>query len=332
MTKSKNQNPIEEAIGDRAKTPKTEPVIKSLSGQKIFQDGSVETPETPSQVLRDAPDQPLTKSEMLSLEELNRRTEKRLQDPLPGEPIDQTITQTERQVLVLQPDPPPVTKTSSPESPPQKSEKMPVTAHDSPRNWDELDEIPPQKKVDIRKVVNHINNSSVECPDCGECNSDDHRKHIKQYNKMAEKIGIPKIIPVDKDADLKAALSGIHEAVKTLPAEDVELTALKKYILEDGFVLATVAWHIVSLCAEPMMTPSTTMWDFRDRAQIPDMVLALLNQPGYIEGIWPSLRIVMSSNKGNAAWCAGIATTLAFFDTIRVLPALKELKNDETKK
>jgi hypothetical protein len=57
------------------------------------------------------------------------------------------------------------------------------------------------------------------------------------------------------------------------------------------------------------------------------MVLALLNQPGYIEGIWPSLKIVMGSNAGNSAWTAGIATTIAFFDVIRTLPALKELDN-----
>lgn len=114
-----------------------------------------------------------------------------------------------------------------------------------------------------------------------------------------------------------------------IPAEDIELTALRKYILEDGFVLATVAFHIVTLCAQPMVTPSTTTWDFKDRANVPDMVLALLNQPGYLEGIWPSLRIVMGSNKGNSAWCAGIATTLAFFDTVRLLPTLKELQDEE---
>lgn len=117
--------------------------------------------------------------------------------------------------------------------------------------------------------------------------------------------------------------------VANLPAEDVELMALKKYIREDGFVLATVAFHIVTLCAQPMVTPSTTGWDFKDRASVPDMVLALLNQPGYLEGIWPSLKIVMGSNKGNSAWCAGISTTIAFFDTIRVLPAIKELKNEK---
>ena len=157
-------------------------------------------------------------------------------------------------------------------------------------------------------VVKHINDPSEECPDCGKCNSDDLQK-AATYNRIMAQQETKEESPI--------------------PAEDIELTALRKYILEDGFVLATVAFHIVALCAQPMTTPSTTMWDFKDRAEIPAMVLALLNQPGYLEGIWPSLKIVMSSNKGNAAWCAGIATTIAFFDVVRTLPALKELQNEE---
>lgn len=111
-------------------------------------------------------------------------------------------------------------------------------------------------------------------------------------------------------------------------AEEKEFIALKDYIFDNGFVVSTVAFHIVTLCAQPMVTPITTNWDYTDRAMIPDMVFALLKQPGYLEGIWPSLRIIMGSNKGNAAWCSAIAITIAFFDTIRILPTLEELKNE----
>ena len=233
-TKKSEPNPIEEAIGNRTK-PKT--------------------PETPS-LLRDAPEQPLTQNEAANLEILNQRTEERLQDQYPEESSPEVKTAIlETQIPASQSDPLPVTKVSSPESPPQENDES-------------LESV-----VTANQKQNEINES-------------------------------------------------------TLPsAEGKELTALKKYILEDGFVLATVAFHIVALCAQPMTTPSTTTWDFVDRAFIPDMVLALLNQPGYLEGIWPSLSVVMGSNKGNPAWCAGIATTIAFFDVIRTLPALKELKN-----
>jgi len=247
MTKPKNPepNPIEEAIGDRTKTAKDVPKI--VDNPK-FQDLA----QNPAQI----PDEP-SPSEMLTLEELNRRTEEKLQDSYPEENLTweekRILNQTEPITPVSKPDLQLPEETSSQESPPQKVEI--------------------QSKPGGTPVL----------------------------TEKAEYIAPP--------------------------AEDVELTALKKYILEDGFVLSTVAFHIVSLCAEPLTTPSTTTWAFAERAEIPAMVLALLNQPGYLEGIWPSLRIVMGSNKGNAAWTAGIATTIAFFDTIRVLPALEELKN-----
>ena len=266
MTKKKPEpNPIEEAIGERAKDPKA---------QEKF------TKEYQTEPIGSIPDEP-SPAEMLTLEELNRQTEERLQD---GPTIAEMAIlgdlgyQPKTKTPVSKPDLQPATKTSSPESPPQGIEKTGYTAETFP------------KSAEIDKI-------------------DEYQDAEKHEKTMAESLGLK-----------------MNEANKT-PAEDVELTALRKYILEDGFVLATVAFHIVSLCAQPMTTPSTTMWDFKDRAMIPDMVLALLNQPGYLEGIWPSLRIVMADNKGNAAWCAGIATTIAFFDVVRTLPALKELQN-----
>ena len=256
------KNPIEEAIGDRA-TPK-EKTHPNIPREQILQAEQI-------------PDEP-SPSEMLTLEELNRRTEARLQDQYPEEnltPEEQRVLTNQRvpTIPVSKPDPQPVTKTSSPESPPQKIN-------------------------DFKKGLVFDSGSKEDTPD---------------------------------DNHLGLVISSVDEKEKTITlqsVEDIELTALRKYILEDGFVLATVAFHIVTLCAEPMTTPSTTTWDFVDRANIPDMVLALLYQPGYIEGIWPSLKIVMGSNKGNAAWTAGIATTIAFFDCIRTLPALKELQNE----
>jgi len=155
-------------------------------------------------------------------------------------------------------------------------------------------------------------------------------KSAKEIREFVEKSNLPVKDNSGVVMDLPPGVIPAGSPVIT-PAEDVEFTALKKYILEDGFVLSTVAFHIVSLCAEPLTTPSTTTWDFVDRAFIPDMVLALLNQPGYLEGIWPSLKIVMGSNAGNAAWTAGISTTIAFFDVIRTLPAIKELQIDVDK-
>ncbi len=159
-------------------------------------------------------------------------------------------------------------------------------------------------------------------------------KHVEPYNKTADKPGIPKIDREQlakhiNNPNEKCPDCGVCNGIKTLPAEEKDLTALKAYILDNGFVVATVAMHIRMLCTSAMTTPSTTDWDFEDRAHIPDLVFALLHQPGYIEGIWPSLKVVMSDNRANPAWTAGISMTIAFFDVIRTLPMLKELKNEE---
>ena len=277
MTKKKSEpNPIEEAIGERAKDPKAhEKFTKEYQAELI--------PQNPSEI-QDVP----SPQEMLSLEELNRQTEERLQDQYPEEepqvgtsPQESiTVPQEATTIPVLKPDPQPATKTSSPASPPPQKSEKPIDFFEK----------------GIVKVAEEI---------------DEYQDAVKGSDIA------------------KSMEESINEVgIKTQPAEDVELTALRKYILEDGFVLATVSFHIVSLCAEPLTTPSTTTWDFADRAMIPEMVFALLNQPGYIEGIWPSLKIVMGSNAGNAAWTAGIATTIAFFDIIRSLPTIEELKNE----
>ena len=269
--KKPEPNPIEEAIGDRVK-PKTE-------AEKILQ-----TPaKVAEEILSSTLDEP-SPSEMLILEELNRQTEERLQDPdeirFPQEPTVKIVT-PKSLTLVSKPDPQSVTENSIPESPPQKID---------------LSDVPSSELKEAGGPIREYTQEEAE----------DAQKVIDESSQIAFKI---------------------TENVKDTPAEDIELTALRKYIQEDGFVLATVAFHIVTLCAQPMVVPSTTTWDFKDRAWVPDMVFTFLNQPGYLESIWPMLAIVMGSNKGNSAWCAGIATTIAFFDCIRTLPALKELQN-----
>ena len=158
--------------------------------------------------------------------------------------------------------------------------------------------------------------------------------HVETYNKTADKLGIPKIEPSVEEVAEAQINTDEYKTTQfrvspPTPAEDKDLTALKAYILDNGFVVATVAMHIRMLCTSAMTTPSTTDWDFADRAHIPELVFALLHQPGYLEGIWPSLSIIMSDNKANPAWTAGISMTIAFFDIIRTLPMLKELENEE---
>jgi len=114
----------------------------------------------------------------------------------------------------------------------------------------------------------------------------------------------------------------IIETPAEAPTEELDLVKLRNYIFSENFTVAGVAMHIVVLCGQPLVVPATPTWAFSNNADIPELVHATLKQPGYIEGIWPSLRVVMGTNISNETWSAGIATTIAFFDVIRVLPAL----------
>lgn len=385
-------NPIEEAIGERAKDPKAqEKYTKEVLAEPIPLNNSL-----PS----DVPDEP-TPNEMLALEELNRQTEERFRDVDNMEELAQQAPA--KTTPVSQPVPQPETENCSPESPPQileifvdgavrdnyqkaavgcvikadgktlktiSKEIGPATNNEAEykaihagleaglkMNADsfilysdselavrqlngeyevkkssladlhataktmlialncEIVHIPREKNKEADVLANNAFAQTDSQPTdafdsmpiakgfLGDTPPDDHQKHVEAFEKTMEKL--------------------------SSPAEDIELTALRKYVFGDSFVVSTVAYHIVSLCAQPMVTPTTTTWAFKDRALIPNMVFSLLRQPGYLEGIWPSLKIIMSSNVGNESWCAGIATTIAFFDVIRTLPTLKEMDSEE---
>lgn len=240
----------------------------------------------------EVPDEP-NPTEMLALEELNRQTEERYQQHDFDEEIpNEPVTNKEH--LQNQTE---LLETAK-KTTPQETVTAPALKPDLPPETKTCTpESPPQTEVD----------------------------KIDEYQD-AEKHEPP--------TDAKLVIVDPISAYKTRanPAEELELKALRDYIMDSGFVVSGVAMHIVSLCSHPMVTPATTSWDFKDRAYIPEMVFTLLRQPGYIEGIWPSLKVVMGDNRGNASWSAGIATTIAFFDIIRTLPAVREMENETEKK
>ncbi|GAG79113.1 unnamed protein product, partial [marine sediment metagenome] len=209
MTKPKKPepNPIEKAIGDRAK-PKGN-LADLPENAKL-----TPLPQLPSEILEEP-----SPSEMLTLENLQRQTEERLQDQLPKEPTAFQINQgvPEPIIPVSKPIPQPVTEHSTPESePPQKIEPV---ENDIPVMPDSLLE-----KIDVGVM-----------PDA---------KKLPPLDTENELLA-------QQDEELESMLKEINKP----PAEDIELTALRKYILEDGFVLATVSFHIMSLCAEPLTSP-----------------------------------------------------------------------------
>lgn len=336
--KKPEPNPIEEAIGDRAKSDYAKKYIQPEQEQP--------TPST----LRDAPDQPLTQNEMVDLEELQRQTEARLQEEpeeeTPGIILlektslgDKLTTTTIVGAETPSSVPPEPTVIVTPKSPPvSKLDLQPATEHssqESPPPQDEtsigaLDELVKQEIPDVGGVLKDKLNADGPAQEYTQEDVEDAQKAIDEDSYARHQKACS---PVEDNHEEHKKVFEETAAKADVsfcpPAEDKHLTALRNHIMDTGFVASGVAFHIVALCSQPMTTPTTTSWDFKDRASIPEMVHALLKQPGYIEGIWPSLKVVMADNRGNAVWTAGIATTIAFFDVIRTLPALKEMVNEK---
>jgi Na+/phosphate symporter len=64
------------------------------------------------------------------------------------------------------------------------------------------------------------------------------------------------------------------------------------------------------------------------RDRLPEMVYKTLITPGFLENIYPALKVVMGTNIGNTAWTSGIAITFAFFGIIQTLPYVLEIEKN----
>jgi hypothetical protein len=196
-------------------------------------------------------------------------------------------------------DPQPVTDNSTPESPKGKTEA----------NFHPVDDL------SMSDVV--ADNHDLQLKAAADFIKDRPDTEVELTNLIKE-------TPAEKGPTVSQVQQLIKEKPEMFkPIEDPNLTKLRSYIFDNGFTESAVAMHIVQLCSQPLVTPATPTWAFHNNADIPSLVFATLKQPGYIEGIWPSLQVVMGSNIANEAWSASIATTIAFFDVIRVLPVLQ---------
>ena len=106
------------------------------------------------------------------------------------------------------------------------------------------------------------------------------------------------------------------------PAEDPQLVLLRDYILSNGFNEACVAMHLSVICAQPLVVPSITTWAMPHYERIPAIVHKTLASSGFIETIFPALKVIMGDNLANLQWSSGIAISLTFFSVIQTLPYL----------
>jgi len=83
-----------------------------------------------------------------------------------------------------------------------------------------------------------------------------------------------------------------------------------------------------AILANPQVVPHTCHWVTEERIDVPLLIYQIINQPGYLEASFPSLRIILGRNLSNTAWAANVLVTLAFYDLIKILPQSHHLRRD----
>jgi len=111
---------------------------------------------------------------------------------------------------------------------------------------------------------------------------------------------------------------------KTIDVIDVDLQRLKDYVQGEEYSINWVRLHLSNLGRIPNVIPVMTLWDIPTWKDIPEDVYNVVMTDGYLENIWPSLRMIMGSSRDNLYWTAGVLTTMALFDAIRMLATCGE--------
>jgi hypothetical protein len=112
---------------------------------------------------------------------------------------------------------------------------------------------------------------------------------------------------------------------------ETHLRRLIEYVNSEMYTSEWVRLHLMNITAIPKMIPSPILWDLPGDKDISWVVYNVAKQAGYIENVWPSLKILMGDSKDNTEWCCGVLTTMALFDAIRLLPYQQQLQKIENK-
>ena len=104
------------------------------------------------------------------------------------------------------------------------------------------------------------------------------------------------------------------------PFNDSNLRRLKEYIAGPEYEINRVMYQLSSLCSIPQVIPSMTLWDIQKGVDFPKLVFELVKTPGFIDNVWPYLKLLLGASKDNTVWAASVLTTIATFEAIKVLP------------
>jgi hypothetical protein len=145
-----------------------------------------------------------------------------------------------------------------------------------------------------------------------------------QLSKYLSDTGEEKPCEVDLDAPVR-----IRNFTASGPAEvqeDPHMVQLRSYVTQSqNFPESFVGFHLQNICANPATIPLPSTWEIPQGFDLHKAIYILVRTPGYVEAIWPTLKVIMGSNSGNPKWSAGVMITLALFDVIKTIPFVDTL-------
>jgi hypothetical protein len=105
---------------------------------------------------------------------------------------------------------------------------------------------------------------------------------------------------------------------------DPQFTKLAEHVLvnvDENYILA----HMGSILSNPTVVPPLNIWTPDVPINVPKLVRSLINQPGYLQQIYPILKVLMGTSFSNIEWTSNVLVTLAFYDMVKVLPFAQHL-------
>ena len=121
-------------------------------------------------------------------------------------------------------------------------------------------------------------------------------------------------------ADPGKSVDSVEELMSELNDGGINLRRLIEYVHSSEFSTDWVRMHHCWISRVPSVIPRLTTWDLPNNVDVYKIIYETILMPGYIETCWPSLKLVMNTSIDNVEWTAGVLTTIALFDVIRMLP------------
>jgi hypothetical protein len=172
----------------------------------------------------------------------------------------------------------------------------------------------PVSTIDPQAAITISSQESVE-PTLAESESlEQTEKSVEDSEILSPELSEKAQAVVDKG--LKLVTDAIQNQVDK---EDPALSRIKRYFGDGHYTYAVAAAQLAAICSNPSVMPLTTQWSEGYLDKLPKMLSEVLLNPGYLDSIWPQLKLVMGTSIGNVTWAAQIATSIAFFDLLKIL-------------